>query len=198
MNLDDIKVDDPKWCFHVSRMKIWKDYPNGVKKSHDGPHYRVVIWDQFGLDVGDERQFVENNPWGFLLLKANQLYLGSDWENDEDSEDGLGKWLGWCYCLNMNDTFYYACGDGEKVERDEMEELIRIYEEWGSIGLTCWAAKKRGYDPCIEYTEDQVYIDTWRGLYGDLSVKQNPMLEDRPDYRWSNDKLNLKVWKKIK
>ena len=98
----------------------------------------------------------------------------------------------------MNDTFFYASADSDEVKEEDILKIIKIYKEYGSVGLTCWCAVERDHEPCIEYTEDEVYQNTWRALYGDLKLEINPMLEKDPDYRWgANSQLHLKPWEPI-
>lgn len=124
------------------------------------------------------------------IAHCDWVMVGNNWS--DDGKDYLGKIL----MLNMSDTFIYACADSEEFKPEDFPELLKIYEDWGDIGHICWAAKKRGYDPCVEYTEDKVYQDTWRGLYGDLKLEINVMLQTDPNYRWSNKKLDLKPHEK--
>jgi hypothetical protein len=94
--------------------------------------------------------------------------------------------------LNLNDTFAYACGEGEPVPPEALPEVIHIYRRFGPVGCICWAAKQRGEEPVVEYTEDPVYQATWAALYGGLHLAPNRC--NKSDPRWSNDPLDLKPW----
>lgn len=93
-------------------------------------------------------------------------------------------------CVNVNDTFCYACGDAEEVPKASLPEIAQIYRQHGGVGLICWAAKRRDLDPVVEYTEDPVYQATWKALYGEAKVEPSPFANER----WSDEKLNLRPW----
>lgn len=46
--------------------------------------------------------------------------------------------------LNMNDTFYYACGDSETLNNDDAITLIPIIQRYGDIALIAYCSIKRG------------------------------------------------------
>lgn len=116
------------------------------------------------------------------LVEADVLF------DDSDFGDGTGNKV----FVNLNDTFAYACSDAEEIPNDQLEEIVRIYKRWGDVGLICWTARQRNEDPVVEYTEDPVYQETWKALYGDLKVQLN--FCNQRDPRWSDRKLNLKKW----
>lgn len=122
-----------------------------------------------------------------LLHLVEECFVDVGYDHDDHSEREDGRSL----MLNMSDTFGYACGDGELFTSKDIPEILKIYDEYGDVGLTCWAAKHRGYDPVVEYTEDPVYQNTWKSMYGDLKIE--PTVEKG---RWSERKLNLKPWVK--
>lgn len=148
-----------------------------------------------GLEMTEEeereidRQIAEERAIDLGFLKTQPAEATWLYEHDQLWISN-GKML-----LNMNDTFAYACGDAEYVATSEIPEVVRIYKQYGDIGLTCWAARKRKENPVIEYTEDPVYQATWRELYGELTVGQNYC--NTKVARWSNRKLNLEKWTPI-
>jgi hypothetical protein len=94
--------------------------------------------------------------------------------------------------LNMNDTFCYACGEAEPVPSEAMAAVIDIYRRFGWVGCVCWAAKRRGEDPVVEYTESPVYQAIWTALYGETRLKPNRC--NQADPRWSDERLELPRW----
>ena len=63
------------------------------------------------------------------------------------------------YVLDMNDTFYYACADGEEVKPEEIKEVARLFRWYGFPGLNYWVAGKRGHDPEIpQHREEVEYV----------------------------------------
>ena len=55
----------------------------------------------------------------------------------------------------MNDTFGYACADGEDVPLDQLSSVSRMWSEHGHDGLTAWAARQRGEQPLRELLTDK-------------------------------------------
>lgn len=134
-------------------------------------------------------------PEAVYLVNEEMAWIGCDHQHDWPkgvANPCLGKPHGKSLCLNMNDTFCYACGDAEVVKPEQCAEVAQVYKRWGPIGLVCWSAKQRNEDPVVEYTEDPVYQTTWKALYGDLKVQENYC--NKVDPRWSDRKLNLRAW----
>lgn len=166
--------------------------------------------DAKGLDK-EEREWlaVQSDAVKYLVAQdvgfIGEDHLGHPWpkgvENPCLGPDGKLLPHGKQLCISTGDTFMYACADGEDVPAEQVDEVLRIYKQWGPTGLVCWAAKQGGMDPVIEYTEDPVYQRTWTALYGDLKLKVNFQLEVTegvkqfgPTYRWSQRRLNLSEW----
>lgn len=65
------------------------------------------------------------------LLSVSGLFFSED--------DGLsGFWI------NLNDTFGWACADGEEVTHDDVIEVARLFRDYGRCGLLYWVSEKRG------------------------------------------------------
>lgn len=56
----------------------------------------------------------------------------------DPDEDGVP------FAINLNDTFGWACADGESVPDDKIKEVATLFKRWGYPGLYYWAAKRRG------------------------------------------------------
>jgi len=79
-----------------------------------------------------------------VLLKAGALHFSD--------RDGVGEmWL------VMNDTFAYACADGETVPDKDLEEVMNAYNKFSHHGLTAWAARRRGIQPLVELQSDEYH-----------------------------------------
>lgn len=64
------------------------------------------------------------------LLSVSGLFFSED--------DGLpGFWI------NLNDTFGWACADGEQVDGSDLIEVARLFRDYGWCGLLYWVSKKR-------------------------------------------------------
>lgn len=145
----------------------------------------------------DDRRTLEflskKPPEATFLVEADVAFVGCDhkheWKGPNPCEGQPHEDI---LCLVMNDTFAYACVDAENVADGDLATVASIYRWFGWVGLICWAARQRNEDPVIEFTEDPVYQDTWRALYGDLRVEANAF--NKIDPRWCNDRLNLKPW----
>ncbi len=146
-------------------------------------------------DEGDEgEEFLSQYPELSYLVEECIVFAGIDhqhgWSENIDNPC-KDQPHGWVLCLNMNDTFMYACADAEEFTSKDIPEILKIHDDHGWIGLICWAAKHRGYDPVVEYTEDSVYQEIWKTMYGDLKLEST-----KEEGRWSSKKLNLEPWVK--
>jgi len=88
----------------------------------------------------------------------------SSWENREYLENFLN-----CFHFiypNLNDTFYYACADTEKMYLDGKEEnnqsmLVKVYDEFGQSGIMAYVEKMgiEHKNPPLKQLQDQNYMD---------------------------------------
>jgi len=71
---------------------------------------------------------------------------------DDDDLDG--------FWVNMNDTFGWACADGEEITEAEVDEVHAVYfgapEGTGWHAVTRWVCARRGYEP----------FDLWKERFG--------------------------------
>lgn len=63
-----------------------------------------------------------------------------DVEDDEDTPLAPK----WGQTLNLNDTFSYACADGEFVSDDQMVRVEDLYSRYGLCGIYYWVSEQRG------------------------------------------------------
>lgn len=59
---------------------------------------------------------------------------------DDDEEDAAE----WRNVINLNDTFSWACADGESVTDDELPRVGELFLRYGLCGVYYWAWNKRG------------------------------------------------------
>ncbi len=52
-----------------------------------------------------------------------------------------------CPWLQMNDTFCFACADGEDIEAKNFETILYLWQKYDYEGLIAWAANKRHETP---------------------------------------------------
>lgn len=158
-----------------------------------------IITDE-GLEPDEAAWLRTQPPEAAYLMSVNVAFIGThhehEWSREVKFEDNCKDKQHWpILCVNVNDTFAYACGDAEEVKPERLAEVVDIYKRFGPTGLVCWAAVQRNEDPVVEFTEDPEYQKTWKALYGELQV--NPNEFNKVDPRWSNDKLNLQPWTPI-
>ena len=117
-----------------------------------------------GGDEPYEKRSDHQNGWNAAVMEISKRIgeaLKESWkEVDEDLtlllladviNDDHGH-----YVLNMNDTFYFATADGEEVKPEEIKEVARLFSYYGFAGLTYWVAEKRGHDPEISSSREEV------------------------------------------
>ncbi len=64
-----------------------------------------------------------------------------DFNLDELEKKEVDVWV------NLNDTFCYACADGEGVELSELSKLNSIFKRFGHDGVVAYFSIKLGIDP---------------------------------------------------
>jgi hypothetical protein len=80
-----------------------------------------------------------------FYLAAQQVIFFSTYDPVTDSWPDIGEF--YCPCVNLSDTFAYACADGERLDDSEIDRLIRAHKEWGYDGVVAWASLIRKCEP---------------------------------------------------
>jgi len=75
-------------------------------------------------------------------LAAREVVYFSTYNRDIGTYDD-----GWYVYINANDTFCYACADGEYVAPSQATQVRALYEKYGSAGVVAWVSQKRGKEP---------------------------------------------------
>ena len=78
-----------------------------------------------------------------LLEEAGVFYYNEDELDEFETEDEKEEMR---QVLNLNDAFFWACSDCEKVENDELLEVARLFIDYGYPGIYYWVMKKRNWD----------------------------------------------------
>jgi len=77
----------------------------------------------------------------FTIDSARELLTlaGVFFDDDEDVKQ----------MINLNDAFYWACSDGEKVEDSELQRVAELFWRYGNAGIMYWVAveKRNGEIP---------------------------------------------------
>lgn len=66
--------------------------------------------------------------------------------------------------VNMNDTFYWACSDAERISVFDLPEALRLLKKYGSPGLDAFVIAKRR-DSGHENLKDFGHGDCIKGYY---------------------------------
>ena len=80
------------------------------------------------------------------LLQATGVFfdLGEDQESSQ--------------CLNLSDTWGWACADGEDVPDEELPRLAELFWQYGNCGILFWVSERR--DKCrSEFHDINRFID---------------------------------------
>jgi hypothetical protein len=129
------------------------------------------------LDSMEEAEFLLTLPPEAIdLVRSRGAFVGC--QHQHDWPQGVknpceGKPHGMELCVNVNDTFAYACADAEPVTREEIVEVADLVRKHGSLAVVCWVARRRNEKPVVEYCESPEYQVVWKALYGDLKVADN-------------------------
>jgi hypothetical protein len=108
-------------------------------------------------------QQLEAYKAAFELLESDEAFVGCDhvdhspFEKEPCGSSCVDKEHRPSLCLLMNDTFYYASGDGEDVPMDEWTLVRDIYKKIGTNGLIAWAARRRMMPPLHEIADTEKY-----------------------------------------
>lgn len=76
------------------------------------------------------------------LLLARVFYHESEEELDEDY-DTTEEREKWRYMINLNDAWYWACADCERVAVEDLPEVWRMFMGYGWHGVGYWVMKQR-------------------------------------------------------
>lgn len=72
-----------------------------------------------------------------LLRLAGVFFYDDESELDEDDSPEMLQ------MLNLNDTFGWACADGECVPNDELPRLGQLFWKYGYCGILYWVSERR-------------------------------------------------------
>jgi hypothetical protein len=83
------------------------------------------------------------------LSSAEKLFLA-----DNEYTFWYSQESGWYVALN--DTWYYACSDGEDIPKDKYNEVAKWYRKYGNAGALYWVYLQRGFLPTIPSSRREV------------------------------------------
>ena len=84
------------------------------------------------------------------LLKQARVFFYNDDHDDEDSK--------WPQTLNMNDTWAWACSDGQYVTNKQLPEVAGLFWKYGNAGILYWVSKQTN-DQRSEFYDNNRMID---------------------------------------
>lgn len=78
----------------------------------------------------------------FSIESAKELLTKADVFFGVDDEDGDPPAMN--QTLNMNDTWAWACADGEYVPDEDLPEVARLFWQYGHCGILYWVSERTG------------------------------------------------------
>ena len=69
-----------------------------------------------------------------LLTRAGLFFEGVEDEGEPEK---------WAQTINLNDSMFWACADGEYVPDEELPEVARLFWLYGWCGILFWVVEKR-------------------------------------------------------
>jgi hypothetical protein len=131
----------------------------------------IGIYPQAVRGYNDERDYEQRdgykNGWNAAIIEYGQAFrkavvAASDMDDDvlmllasdmvSLRRDGTTLWI------NFNDTWAWACADGEVVTPEDVPEVARLFRSWGWAGLLYWATTKHP-DLRSEFKDNNRFID---------------------------------------
>jgi hypothetical protein len=73
----------------------------------------------------------------FTIESARALLTAADVFFDDDEDDVQLR-----QALNMNDTWAWACADGEHVPDEELPRVAELFWRYGNCGLLYWVSER--------------------------------------------------------
>jgi len=80
-----------------------------------------------------------------FYLAAQEVIFFSAYDEKTDSWPKID--LFYAPCVNLSDTFAYACADGQRLDDSEIDRLIEAHKRWGYDGVVAWASLIRKCEP---------------------------------------------------
>jgi hypothetical protein len=127
------------------------------------------IYPQAVKGLGEEKDYTQRdgfkNGWNACVMqfktavkKSLDLY-SQPWAKSEQffaSLDGYFDYSGGKWWVELGDTWYYACADGEEIQPDEYKDVRDLFCLYGVDGVLFWVYKKRQHLPEIKSVAEQV------------------------------------------
>lgn len=119
------------------------------------------IPDPYYKDGEGKQKFMEE--WAIeRLIRSGACFYGSIWHPDKPWGPKEGEnLLGIGVCVSLNDVFYWACADCERLQWDTVKEVYDAYLSNPKWGTTIWGCKKRNLQPQVPMKEDMIKDGVW-------------------------------------
>lgn len=105
---------------------------------------QVTHYEQPAPEPGALQAEVDRMRKLFWLAKEEVIFF-SGYDDKSDTWPNID--LYYSPCVNLGDTFAYACADGERLDDSEIDRLITAYKGWAYDGVVAWAALIRKCEP---------------------------------------------------
>jgi hypothetical protein len=138
-------------------------------------------WNACIMEYGAKLDYAIDNACT-ELSSAERLFLadGDYYNFYYDQEDG--------WSIFLNDTWYFASADGERIPKEKYEEVASWYRKYGGAGVLYWVYLQRGHMPSILSSRRQVEMV--------MSIEDGELEERKSRYKgylkWTFNGLEVK------
>ena len=87
------------------------------------------------------------------IERAKTLITASGMCFDEDFDDEVKP-----FTINLNDAFWWACGDAETIPEESLIEVADLFFQYGICGVYYWVLKRRGIDT-VEFADINRFVE---------------------------------------
>jgi hypothetical protein len=94
-----------------------------------------------GVDIFEECVMFTVEEARALLTAAKVFYDPDPDEAYDDRAENEG--VGWGQTLNLNDTFAWACADGEPVSDADLPRVAQLFYRYGWCGILYWVTREK-------------------------------------------------------
>jgi len=107
----------------------------------------------FGEETDYEQRDGYKNGWNAcysdFFERVDKILdsAGKEWDSNSRlfaaDEEYSFRWANGQWHVILNDTWYYACADGEEISKEQEEEVAGYYRQFGCAGVLYWVHLQR-------------------------------------------------------
>ena len=83
------------------------------------------------------------------LITASGMCFGPDFEFEDEAKP---------FTINLNDAFWWACGDAETIPEDSLIEVADLFYQYGICGVYYWVLRRRGIAQ-VEFADINRFVE---------------------------------------